>query len=115
VVLLNSVVGFIQEGKAERSLQAIRHMLAPRALVLRDGRQHDLDAADLVPGDVVLLASGDRVPADVRLLQTRNLQVDEAALTGESVPVDKSARVPKRWASMPPSATVSAWPTPARS
>jgi magnesium-transporting ATPase (P-type) len=91
VVLLNAVVGFIQEGKAERSLQAIRHLLAPRAQVLRDGRQHDVDAADLVPGDVVLLASGDRVPADVRLLQTRNLRVDEAALTGESVPVDKNA------------------------
>ena len=91
VVLLNAVVGFIQEGKAERSLQAIRHLLAPRAQVLRDGRQHDADAADLVPGDVVLLASGDRVPADVRLLQTRNLRVDEAALTGESVPVDKNA------------------------
>ena len=91
VVLLNAVVGFIQEGKAERSLQAIRHLLAPRAQLLRDGRQHDVDAADLVPGDMVLLASGDRVPADVRLLQTRNLRVDEAALTGESVPVDKSA------------------------
>ncbi len=89
VVLLNAVVGFVQEGKAERSLQAIRHMLAPRALVLRQGRQQDVDAADLVPGDVVLLASGDRVPADVRLLQTRNLRVDEAALTGESEPVDK--------------------------
>jgi magnesium-transporting ATPase (P-type) len=89
VVVLNAVIGFVQEGKAERALQAIRHMLAPHAVVLRDGRQHDVDAADLVPGDIVLLASGDSVPADVRLLQARNLRVDEAALTGESVPVDK--------------------------
>eukprot|EP01036_Dinobryon_divergens_P045441 gene45442-60709_t len=86
---LNAVIGFVQEGKAERALQAIRRMLSPRALVLRDGAQHDIDATDLVPGDIVLLASGDRVPADLRLLQARNLRIDEAALTGESVPVDK--------------------------
>jgi len=91
VVLLNAGIGFVQEGKAERALQAIRHLLAPRALVLRDGHQHDVDAVNLVPGDVVLLASGDRLPADARLLQTRNLRVDEAALTGESEPVDKRA------------------------
>ncbi len=90
VVVLNSLIGFVQEGKAERALAAIRHMLAPHAVVLRDGSQHDIDAADLVPGDVVMLASGDRVPADVRLLQARNLRIDEAALTGESVPVDKA-------------------------
>jgi magnesium-transporting ATPase (P-type) len=91
VVVLNAVIGFVQEGKAERALQAIRHLLAPRAVVLREGRQHDVDAADLVPGDIVLLASGDSLPADVRLLQARNLRVDESALTGESVPVDKNA------------------------
>jgi magnesium-transporting ATPase (P-type) len=89
VVVVNVVIGFVQEGKAERALQAIRHLLAPHAVVLRDGRQQDIDAADLVPGDVVLLASGDSLPADVRLLQARNLRIDEAALTGESVPVDK--------------------------
>lgn len=89
VVVVNVVIGFVQEGKAEKALQAIRHLLAPHAVVLRDGRQQDIDAADLVPGDVVLLASGDSLPADVRLLQARNLRVDEAALTGESVPVDK--------------------------
>ena len=89
VVLLNAVIGFVQEGKAERALQAIRHLLAPHAVVLRDGVQHDIDAADLVPGDIVLLASGDSLPADVRLLQARNLRVDESALTGESMPVDK--------------------------
>jgi magnesium-transporting ATPase (P-type) len=91
VVVLNALIGFVQEGKAERALQAIRHLLAPRAVVLRDGRQHDVDAAGLVPGDVVLLASGDSLPADVRLLQARSLRVDESALTGESVPVDKHA------------------------
>ncbi|WP_119154031.1 HAD-IC family P-type ATPase [Caldimonas tepidiphila] len=89
VVLLNAVIGFVQEGKAERALQAIRHLLAPRAVVLRDGRAIEIDAAHLVPGDVVLLASGDRLPADVRLLQARNLHVDESALTGESMPVGK--------------------------
>jgi len=90
VVVLNALIGFVQEGKAEKALQAIRHLLAPRAVVLRDGRQHEIDAADLVPGDIVLLASGDSLPADVRLLQARNLRVDEAALTGESMPVEKS-------------------------
>ncbi|WP_417776780.1 cation-transporting P-type ATPase [Stutzerimonas xanthomarina] len=89
VVVLNVAIGFVQEGKAEKALQAIRHLLAPHAVVLRDGHQQDIDAAELVPGDVVLLASGDSLPADVRLLQARNLCIDESALTGESVPVDK--------------------------
>lgn len=89
VVLVNALIGFVQEGKAEKALQAIRHLLAPHAVVLRDGRQQDIDAAELVPGDIVLLASGDGLPADVRLLQARNLRIDESALTGESVPVDK--------------------------
>ncbi len=89
VVVLNAVIGFIQEGKAEKALQAIRHLLSPHAVVLRDGHQREVDAADLVPGDVVLLASGDSLPADVRLLLARNLRIDESALTGESVPVEK--------------------------
>jgi len=92
VVVLNALIGFVQEGKAERALQAIRHLLSPHALVIRDGRQHDVDAANLVPGDVVLLASGDSLPADVRLVQARNLRIDESALTGESVPVDKATQ-----------------------
>ncbi len=89
VVVLNAVIGFVQEGKAEKALQAIRHLLSPHAVVLRDGHQREVDAADLVPGDVVLLASGDSLPADVRLLLARNLRIDESALTGESVPVEK--------------------------
>jgi magnesium-transporting ATPase (P-type) len=90
VVLLNVGIGVLQEGKAEKALEAIRHLLAPHATVLRDGRAQDIDAADLVPGDVVMLASGDSLPADVRLFQVHNLRVDESALTGESVPVEKA-------------------------
>jgi magnesium-transporting ATPase (P-type) len=90
VVVINALIGFVQEGRAERALDAIRAMLAPRALVVRDGEASEIPAEELVPGDAVRLASGDRVPADMRLIQTKNLQVDEAALTGESVPVEKA-------------------------
>ena len=89
VVVLNVAIGVLQEGKAERAMEAIRHMLAPHAVVWRDGRSQEVPATELVPGDVVALASGDRLPADVRLLHANRLRVDEAALTGESVPVDK--------------------------
>lgn len=91
VVLLNVGIGLVQEGKAERALAAIRNLLAPRAHVWRDGHLHEIDAARLVPGDVVQTAAGDSLAADVRWLQVHDLQVDEAALTGESVPVDKQA------------------------
>lgn len=90
VVLINAIIGFIQEGKAERALDAIRNLLSLQAMVVRDGRPHTINADDLVPGDIVLLQSGDRVPADLRLLRQKNLRIDEAILTGESVPVDKS-------------------------
>ncbi|QJD60536.1 HAD-IC family P-type ATPase [Pseudomonas sp. gcc21] len=89
VVLLQAVVGIVQEGKAEQALAAIRHMLAPQATVMRDGERQRIAARELVPGDVLLLEAGDRVPADVRLEQIHGLKVDEALLTGESVPVDK--------------------------
>ena len=89
VVLVNALIGFIQEGKAEQALQAVHAMLASRAVVLRDGSRHEIDASDLVPGDIVLIESGSRVPADLRLLHARNLQINEAALTGESVPAEK--------------------------
>lgn len=89
-VLVNTIIGFIQEGKAESALDAIRAMLSPRATVLRGGQRGEIDAVSLVPGDVVLLVSGDRVPADLRLMKVNNIRIDEAALTGESLPVEKS-------------------------
>ncbi len=89
VVLVNAVIGFVQEGRAEQAMEAIRAMLAPRTAVLRDGHRVTLDAAELVPGDVVLIEAGDRVPADIRLFASRGLRAEEAILTGESVPVDK--------------------------
>jgi calcium-translocating P-type ATPase len=90
VVLANAAIGFIQEGKAEAAMAAIRQMLAPHAAVLRDGRRVSVDGADLVPGDVVLLEAGDKVPADLRVTEARGLAAQEAILTGESVPVEKS-------------------------
>jgi len=90
VVLVNAVIGFVQEGRAEDAISAIRAMLDPKAVVLRAGHRITLPARDIVPGDIVLLESGDRVPADLRLVRTRNLSVDEAVLTGESVAVEKS-------------------------
>lgn len=89
VVVLNTLIGFVQEGKAEKALDAIRHMLSPHAQVVRGGQRITIDAADLVPGDIVFIQSGDRVPADMRLIRSKGLRVQEAALTGESVPVEK--------------------------
>ena len=89
VVLVNAIIGYVQEGKAENALRAIRMMLSPQAMVLRSGHRKTVDAVELVPGDVVVLQSGDRVPADLRLFRTKGLMVQEAALTGESVPVEK--------------------------
>ncbi len=90
VVLLNALIGFIQEGKAEKALDAIRNMLSQHASVLRGGVVKSIKAEDLVPGDIVHLHSGDKVPADLRLFAIKNLQIDESILTGESVPVEKS-------------------------
>ena len=91
VVVLNAVIGFVQEGRAESALDAIRSMLTPMASLVRGGRRLTLEAEALVPGDLVLLEAGDRVPADLRLVRARSLRVDEAVLTGESVPAEKSA------------------------
>lgn len=91
VVLVNALIGFFQEGKAEQALDAIGSLLPLQAQVLRDGRRQAIDAAALVPGDIVFVCSGDKPPADLRLLEARNLRIAEAALTGESLPVEKQA------------------------
>lgn len=91
VVLANAIIGFVQEGKGEAAMAAIRGMLAPRAAVLRDGVRGTIDGVDLVPGDIVLLEPGDKVPADLRVLEARGLAAQEAILTGESVPVEKGS------------------------
>ncbi|EIF51603.1 MULTISPECIES: cation-transporting P-type ATPase [Sulfurovum] len=89
VVLLNALIGFIQEGKAEDALRSIQQMLSPHAIVIRNGRQGTIQAEDLVPGDIVTLQSGDKVPADLRLFRVKGLQIQESALTGESIAVEK--------------------------
>jgi Ca2+-transporting ATPase len=91
IVLFAVGLGFVQEYRAERAIEALKQMAAPTASVLRNGEEVKIPARELVPGDVVLLHTGDRVPADARLLEAVNLQVEEAALTGESVPVEKHA------------------------
>ncbi|MDO9270276.1 MAG: cation-transporting P-type ATPase [Methylobacter sp.] len=90
VVLINALIGFIQEGKAEKALDAIRNMLTHQAMVRREGKNFLIPAEQLVPGDIVSLESGDKVPADLRLLQVKNLRADESMLTGESLPVEKN-------------------------
>jgi magnesium-transporting ATPase (P-type) len=90
VVIITAIIGFVQEGRAEKAMEAIHDMLAPQASVLRDGQRISIDSAEVVPGDIVLLEAGDKPPADLRLIQTHGLQVQEAMLTGESVAVEKS-------------------------
>ncbi|KDE41243.1 Cation-transporting ATPase [Nitrincola lacisaponensis] len=89
VVLINAIIGYIQESKAEEAINSLKKMLSSSATVLRDGEKKTLPATELVPGDIVFLASGDKVPADMRLLECRDMQVDESALTGESVSSEK--------------------------
>ncbi|WP_411286721.1 HAD-IC family P-type ATPase, partial [Phenylobacterium sp.] len=90
IVLINAVVGFVQEGRAETALDAIRDMIAPHATVLRGGARHRIDAREIVTGDIVVVEPGDKTPADLRLTRARNLLADEAILTGESLPAEKS-------------------------
>jgi magnesium-transporting ATPase (P-type) len=89
VVIANAFIGYFQEGRAEQAMEAIRSMLSPHTSVLRDGRRQMIASAEVVPGDVVLLEAGEKVPADLRLFEARALRVQEAVLTGESVPVEK--------------------------
>ena len=91
IVILNAVMGVYQEGKAEKALDALKNMSAPHARVIRDGKESVIDAAALVPGDIIKLEAGDFVPADARLLQSTSLKSEESALTGESVPSEKDA------------------------
>ena len=90
IVLFAVVLGFVQEYRAERAIEALRRMAAPTVTVIRDGHEREIPARDLVPGDLIVLHAGDKVAADARLIESVNLQVDEAALTGESVAVEKN-------------------------
>ena len=92
VVLLNATVGVIQEGKAQKALESLKKLTTRKALVRRDGKLLEMDAAELVPGDRVLLNAGQQVPADLRLIRSENMKVQEASLTGESVPEEKDAQ-----------------------
>ena len=92
VLILNAVIGYLQEYKAETSVRALKNMVVPRARVVRESQEKEIPSEDLVPGDIVLLASGGKVPADLRLFKTTELKIEEAALTGESVPVEKRSR-----------------------
>ncbi|XUW99981.1 MAG: HAD-IC family P-type ATPase [Dehalogenimonas sp.] len=89
VLLINAVIGYIQETGAEKAMAALKEMTAPKATVRRGGRLHDIPARELVPGDIIILAAGDRIPADARLIQITGLETNESALTGESEPVEK--------------------------
>ncbi|HBC31426.1 MAG TPA: ATPase, partial [Clostridiales bacterium] len=92
IVVINAALGIYQEGKAEKSVEALQKLSAPNAKVVREGNLNVVPAADIVPGDVVVLEAGDIIPADLRLFESSNLKIEEASLTGESVPVEKDAK-----------------------
>ena len=93
VVILNAIIGTVQENKAEKSLEALKRMSSPTCMVRRDGQLVELKAEELVPGDIVVLEEGRTVPADLRLIEAINLKTDESSLTGESLPVEKDASI----------------------
>ena len=109
VVIINALLGFFQEGKAEKALDSIRNMLSAEARTIRGRETRLIPAEELVPGDVVLLESGDRIPADLRLVDVKNLRTEEAALTGESVPIDKTTDAVAEKATV---GTAKAWRSP---
>ena len=110
VVVLNAAFGVYQEGQAEAAIEALKSMSSPLARVIRDGHVVEVDSKELVPGDIVLLEAGDVVPADMRLLEAASLKIEEAALTGESVPVEKDLSIEVA-ADAGIGVTVSIWPT----
>lgn len=93
IVFFTAIFGFIQEWRTERALEALQKMATPSALVLREGVEKEIPAQELVPGDIIILSTGDRVPADARLIESMNLKIEESPLTGESVPVEKKSSV----------------------
>lgn len=96
VIILNAIIGYFQEYKAEESVRALKKLVVPKAKVIRDGIEKEINSEELVPGDIVLLFSGNKVPADLRLIHTIELKIDEAVLTGESLPVEKSINLIKK-------------------
>ena len=90
IVFVSAILGFTQEYRSEKAVDALKKMTSPTATVIRDGKENELSASQLVPGDIVLLHTGDKIPADSRLIEAHNLKVEEAALTGESAAVDKT-------------------------
>ena len=91
VVFINAIVGVVQESKAEKALEALQEMTTPKSLVRRNGEVIEISSEELVPGDILVIDAGRFIPADVRLIESVNLQIEESALTGESVPSEKSA------------------------
>jgi len=91
VVVLNSILGVVQEGKAEKAIEALQKMSSPYSKVRRNGQVMQIKSEEIVPGDIVLLEAGDSVPADMRIIEASSLKIEEASLTGESVPIEKTA------------------------